>query len=125
MAILTFVESFLIAIIPALLIAFTTYMSYLNSARYEFIGKSYEKQLRGFIAPAFFLIEPYLYKKINLDTFVELRTQLLDLANKDKLLVNDRILDHLNGPLDNYQENLTTRQAYLFLSHFHFQQTIA
>ena len=110
---MTFTESFLIAIIPASLIAFTTYMSYLNSARYGFIGKSYEKQLRDFVAPAFFLIEPYLYKKINLDTFVELRTQLLDLANKDKLLVNDRILDHLNGPLDNYQESFDSICSHL------------
>lgn len=110
---MTFLESFLIAIIPASLTALMTYISYLNSARYEFIGKSYEKQLRDFVAPAFFLIEPYLYKKISSDTFEKLRTQLLELANKDKLLVNDRILDHLTFPSSNYQESFDSICSHL------------
>lgn len=105
MTILTFTESFLIAFIPAALIALATYFSYLKSAQFGFIGKSYEKQLRNFVAPAFFIIEPYLYKKIAPDTFENLRLQLLDLANNDKLLVNDQILDQLDAPAQNYQES--------------------
>lgn len=110
---MTFVESFLIAIIPASLIALATYISYLHSARYEFVGKSYEKQLRTFVAPAFFIVEPYLYKKISFDTFEELRLQLLELAKKDKLLVNDHILDQLISPSSDYQESFETICSYL------------
>lgn len=90
-------REYLITIVPSLILAIATYYAYRMSSRYAFIGRNYEKRLRHFAAPAFELFEPYLYKKdISYQTFLHLYEELSKLVEKDRLLVNDRILDHLD-----------------------------
>ena len=94
---MSLLHTYFLAITPSLVLALITYYAYCKSSRYIFIGKNYEKRLRHFAARAFYLFEPHLYRKdISYQTFLRLYEELSVLAEKNRLLVNDRILDHLD-----------------------------
>ena len=70
---MSLLHTYFLAIMPSLVLALITYYAYCKSSRYIFIGKNYEKRLRHFVAPAFYLFEPHLYRKdISYQTFLVL-----------------------------------------------------
>ncbi|MHC1714915.1 MAG: hypothetical protein AB9858_04875 [Acidaminococcaceae bacterium] len=83
------------ALLPALVVAFATYIAYINSTQFNVKSKFYEERLKNFYFPVFIKLESKFFQKLSKEEALEVAEYLSTMCEKNRLLVNDRILDRL------------------------------
>jgi hypothetical protein len=83
----------LLAVLPALIVAFVNYLSASTSKVGSLKASYYEKRFLDFYHPAFRHLESYLFKEISRDEVVTIYEYLNKMIEDHHMLINDRIID--------------------------------
>lgn len=88
-------NTLVISLLPAIVVAFATYLAYINSTQFNVKSRFYEERLKDFYLPVFMKLESKFYKNLTKDEAIEVAEYLSIMCEKNRLLVNDRIIDRL------------------------------
>ena len=114
-----FKNPFLLAVIPALIIACVNYLAASTTKIGSVKAIYYEKRFLDFYHPVFIHLETYLFRQISYDEAMNIHAYLAEMIDNHHMLINYRIIDRHFLMKKHLESKIIDRGKFEYVNDFH------